>query len=591
MPNPFIENNIRSLPMFNRLPPEQVAVMSEYITVMRNEAGDVLFRQGEPARGMYHFVSGSAQLIQSAGDGIERQIGIIGANQYLNDAALIRIMNEAATLRVLETSIVLFIARERLIQAVTEHPELRPNLPANLVPPTAPVPIAAIATATDGKGRLFREQRENENILLDTRRHWWAYARRAWLPGIVAVISLIVAFLMPSFLAGLTVFGLGLIIPGLLMLYFYFEWRNDHVIITDQRVIRIERTIPTFQTVVSEVAIGSIQEVQTDIVTSDPASHFLGFGTVTLKTAGDAGNLRLTMIPMPQKIQKLIFDNRELYQKKASLQQRSVIRSEVDRIVVGDTPAASQKSADQPDQVVYRKHTLYRVQLSLWPALLILFAVGLIIVSTISPSLRNTPLVPVIGFGLIVLGGAWLYWTDWDWRHDMYIVGNDTIQIIHRRPLWLQNESDQISLSKVDSVVSDQNGLLQSIFDYGNVKISLVGGDPGSEKVFRSVGEPQEVQAEIARRQQQLRTRNAAEAERRRRSEIAEYLSVYHESVGSAPPNQTPTPQIPAANVPPSAPPQARRILPAQPNADPPIPQVRDRTRPPHVPRAKPDNN
>ncbi|MBC7870540.1 MAG: cyclic nucleotide-binding domain-containing protein [Chitinophagaceae bacterium] len=588
MPNPFIENNIRSLPLFNRLLPEQVAVMSEYVTVMRNEAGDVLFRQGEPARGMYHFVSGSAQLIQTAGDGVERQIGIIGANQYLNDAALIRIMNEAATLRVLETSIVLFIARERLIQAVIEHPELRPNLPANLVPPAAP--ISSVAAAPDAKTRLFREQRENENILLDTRRHVWAYVGRVWLPGVVAFISLIVAFLMPSVLAGLTVFGLGLIIPGLLMLYFYFEWRNDHVIITDQRVIRIERTIPTFQTVVSEVAIGSIQEVKTDIVTSDPASRFLDFGTVTLKTAGDAGNLKLTMIPAPQKIQKLIFDNRELYQQKVSLQQRSVIRSEVDRIVGGDTPGASQKPAGQPDQVVYRKHILYRVQLSLWPALLILFAVGLIIVSTISPSLGNTPLLPVIGFGLILVGGAWLYWTDWDWRHDMYIVGNDTIQLIHRRPLWLQNESDQLSLSKVDSVVSDQNGLLQSIFDFGNVKISLVGGDPGSEKVFRSVGEPQEVQAEIARRQQQLRTRNAAEAERRRRSEIAEYLSVYHESVSGAPPDQAQAPQIPAANEPPSAPPQARRILPAQPNTEQPIPQVRDRTRPPNVPRAKSDN-
>lgn len=602
MPNQFIASNLRSLPMFSRLPPEAMNALTDYVLVSRAEAHEVIFRQGTPSRGLYFIVGGSAQLSQTAPDGSERVLAVVGANQFLNDVALVRPAAESATLRALETTIVLLLTRENYLRALTDHPQLRTYLPPSLLPPLPSTPASAppLSPPPQPAGaspdptaptKLFREQRDNETVLIDTRRHWWAFGRQAWLPGLVAGGIFIAAFFAPSFWISLAMVGVAALLPGLLMLYFYFEWRNDHVIVTDQRVIRIERTIPTFETKISDVPLGSIQEVNVD--SASLVADLLNFGDVDLKTPGDAGNLRLTMLPNPTNFQKLVFENRARFQEESSRRQRGVLRSEIDQIVAGGAPSALQTAAKTaPDEVIYRKHAIYRLRLAFWPGLLLVFAIGLFFAALILPSLRETVVLPFVAFGLGILAAGWLYWADWDWRNDLYIVGSDTIQIIHRRPLWMQNETEQISLAKVDSVVSDQNGLLESLFDYGTVKISLLGADIGAEKAFQFIGEPQEVQAEIARRIQEMRNRGSAEAERRRRAELAEYLSVYHETVREqnvptqAAPNPSPQQQQPG-----KAPliPEARRIPPVQPGTTPPTPQVRDHQRPPNVPRTRPD--
>ncbi|MDX1990839.1 MAG: cyclic nucleotide-binding domain-containing protein [bacterium] len=630
----FVEASIRSLPMFARLPPEQIATLARYFQTLRVEAGQAIFTQGQPSRGLYFFLNGSGHLIQRTPDGAERQLAVVQANQYLNDAALIRPHTEAATLRALETSIVLLLERSHLLQALSDHPELHPYLPTTLVPPApatpnpratpppmtrpaavpqrspgplttpavAPVtparnmpapapqapPSAPVSAATNAPsaGKLFREQRDDEVVLLDTRRHWWAFVGRSWLSGVVMIVVVFLALLAPTWEFGLLLGSIGLTVPGLLLIYFYLEWRNDHILVTDQRIIHIERILSRLQTVISEVPIASVQEVNAIIVTSDLFSRVFGYGTVEIRTPGEAGNLVLTMIPDPQGVQKLIFAHRDRVRQEAALDQRNVIRAEIGQIIGGASPAPrSQGSGDL--ELIYRKHFVYRARTLFLPVLLLIAAFLLMILSLASPALRANPLVPLLGLLLFVIGGAWAYWNDWDWRNDMYIVGSEVIQLIHKRPLWLQNESEQVSIAKIDSIISDQNGLLQTIFNYGDVRISLLGGDVGSEKVFRSVPEPDEVQAEIARRQEARRSFAAADAERRRRSEIAEYLSAYHQTVsGSAPENAppaTPSTAAPPATAPAQPP---RRILPTQPGTEPPITQVRDRLRPPNIPRS-----
>jgi hypothetical protein len=175
----------------------------------------------------------------------------------------------------------------------------------------------------------------------------------------------------------------------------------------------------------------------------------------------------------------------------------------------------------------------------------------------------------------MLAGVVWFYLADWDWRNDMYIVGDETITLIHKRPLWLQNQVDKILISQVHNVESVVSGLFSSLFDVGDVQISLVGSAESSVKVFRGVPNPRAIQSEISRRQMRARTQHEEADSDRQRQLIAEYLSVYNESIA---------PRLDVAQA------QAQPAPPPPPPELPEIPPTHDGTRPPGIPRTLPDD-
>ncbi|MEO0563206.1 MAG: hypothetical protein AAF125_13950, partial [Chloroflexota bacterium] len=168
------------------------------------------------------------------------------------------------------------------------------------------------------------------------------------------------------------------------------------------------------------------------------------------------------------------------------------------------------------------------------------------------------------------------------WRNDLYIIGDEKVTLIHKRPLWLQNEVEQVLLDRVDNVLSETSGLLDTVFQRGDVKLSLVGEGLNSAKVFEKVHRPHEVQAEISRRQARARI-NAADAEdQRQRATIQEYLSAYHDAVSVPDPNADVMPVAPIER---SAD-RERAQTSGLSAAVGPAPR-HDLSRPPHVPRVQ----
>ncbi len=550
MPERF-EAQIRLLPLFAQLPQQQLNWAQEAMRIMRFEPGELVFQQGEEAKGLYMFLMGQGQLIRVEADGQQRVLGMVGVNQYLNEAALFKAGRETASLHVLQTATVLFVSRQQLWRVVSYHPEMKEYLP---------IPVEAAKERQ--REKIFRGQRESEVILLDVRRHWWTLVQKAWLPVGVFLTAMAAAAFLPVPVLSVVCGGVGLIFPGALLLYNYLEWRNDHVIITDQRIIRIEQVIHSFEEHRSEVPLSSVQQINADMITADPFSRVFNYGTVDIRTAGDAGNLQLTIMPDPDGIQNLIFENRNRYVEQAEREHRNTIKAEIDKIIgqQDNVPAAKQEEDvkidnaprgllamqynDAQGNTVYRKHVMYWLWHIIPPGGLMVAALGLVILN-----LGAGAMILAAVLGVVAL--LWFWWADWDWRHDMYIVGDEMIQLIHKRPLFLQNEDDQILLDRVDNVTATKSGLLRAIFNYGTVTIALVGGDRGDEKVFKAVPRPAAVQEEITRRQQRWRSRQRTQGEQRRREEISEYLSAYHEQLqqrGGIPQNPNPTTRPP--NVP-----------------------------------------
>lgn len=567
MPDRFIQTNIRRLPLFQQMPDDQLAVMSDAFQIMRFQPGESVFRQGEEALGMYLFISGRAVLIQVGQDGIERQVGMVGENQYLNEGALFSPITETASLRIIEPAVVMALPRARLMATLNDHPELRPSLGLRASDQAAVVQQQEQAE--------FQGQRDNETTVLSTHRHWWAFARQAWLPVLLFVVMVAAAVLVQVALLTLALCGLAVVFPGLLTLYFYLEWRDDELIITDQRIIHHEHNLLTFSSTIDEIPLASISEVKAAVPTTDPFARLFHYGTVELKTAGRAGTIRFDLMPNPDDVQAVVFDHRSREQQRQAVQQRQTIRSEVDKLVSGGSikpspgapkqtvtstggfSLARMKFTDANGATVYRKHYLIWLRHIFLPSGVVFVSLILFLLCLFSPTFRNLGTIGfLLAFFVFLVGVIWFYWADWDWRNDLYIVDDQTISLIHKRPLWLQNEKDQVILNRVDNVSSSIHGLFQNLFNFGDVRLSLLGAaDQSGIKVFESVHNPREVQEEISRRQERARRLSQSAEDQRQQQIVAQYISAYHETQNpqAAPPANPPRP--PDRNRPPRVPP------------------------------------
>jgi CRP-like cAMP-binding protein len=603
MADRFILTHVKHLPLFQHLTPEQLDSVASLFQVLRFEPGQIVVRQNDPALGLWLLVSGQGTLIQTGQDGVERHVGTMQPGNYIGEKALFAQQREIASLQITQPAIILFLSRTRLDELLRQQPELALNLKVNLQ-------TARVNDNRKVAAKAFENQREDETVLLMGRKHWWSFARHVWIAAILAAILIALAIGLSSVpLLPLAFLGLAIIGPGLVMFYFYYEWLDDMVIVTDQRVIHVEDEMMVFRKHVSEVPLDSVIEVSYEIPNSDPLAYTFKYGTVDIKTPGAAGNMILHFMPNPKQVQEIVFTNRQRIRDRKVEAGRAAIQAEIERSLrgQGDTiqsvPPPAPKSPDDEEtqtlvplratslisthfintsgESVYRKHLLNWLVHVIVPAMVMLggFIVGA--VSLLSPNLRDWSGIGLaLGFFFGVIGVFWFYLGDWDWRNDVYVVGDDAIKIIRKRPLWFQNENDQIFLSQVDNVVSDVSGPLNSLIDRGNVMLFLVGADTNNAKTFADVHRPRAIQEEISRKQTLVKERAIQEEARRQRQSITEYLAVYHQTV--APPQST-MPSEPAPPTPPVvSPPEVN-------DGEQPPPPMRDAIRPPRVPRPKLD--
>ena len=184
--------------------------------------------------------------------------------------------------------------------------------------------------------------------------------------------------------------------------------------------------------------------------------------------------------------------------------------------------------------IVFRKHVSVWAQHTSFPIVIILVSLTALMLTftIISPDLR----IVIFPAGMIALlvGCLAYYWMDWDWRNDLYIISDDTITLVHKRPFFLQNLRDQILVERIDNVESVSSGFLAALLKYGDVRMSLVGAD--EPKMFHRVSNPQEIQQEISRRQHNKTERRAKYDAMQQRQILGEYLGVVN---GSSLPHNT----------------------------------------------------
>jgi len=559
-------NHLRRAGLLAKLSPDDFRAVLRLVRVRSLMAGEIVVTAHASDTTLYLLRKGKLLVRLPSKDNRDPVVRVAQPGELLNEAAFINGCLSEATIEAVTPAQVWYIAREdfqRLLQqrpgmhsALSEHMENREGV---------------------AQRKHFDVQRPGEVVLWFSRRHWWVFARRLGLPLVLIVLSIgvwVAASQQPvvrAFAPALSI--LGLLTALAVFLWLLVDWLNDYYVVTNQRLIHRERILALYDAQ-EEAPLAMVQNVT--VKRPSALSSLLDTGNILIETMGAQANIHFDWVSRPDNVASLILEQQARARAEKFAMDRAKIRTELrqelgilprppapekPKVTTRKTPAswAAQRRVAMlrtlrnellpymrlvrdGDVVVYRKHWLVLVRTILLPAsLLLLYVAALALIALATSALRQLLLgtsaillVALVGFVLLL----WLVWRYEDWRNDLYILSKNQVIDYKRTPFGLGGTSQRTaSLSNIQNVSATTKGILDSLFNLGDVIIRTAGVE--NELSFLRVWNPRSVQREVLMRVEAYRIAKQEEEARRRRQEFSTLLGMYDELRQIHPPSGT----------------------------------------------------
>ncbi len=159
---------------------------------------------------------------------------------------------------------------------------------------------------------------KGEKVIAGVRRHWFAFFLQVIALAVAALVPLPLFFvaaalhLLAAPKVWLLLFFFAVLLWLLLWILFFVAWTNyylDMWIITDRRIVDIEQK-SLFHREASECFIERIQDIKVEM--HGILAAILGFGDISIQTAGTAREFLLRQVSRPGDVKELIM---RLYQQ------------------------------------------------------------------------------------------------------------------------------------------------------------------------------------------------------------------------------------------------------------------------------------
>jgi len=531
-------NKTYPLKMFTDLQKEAIAAHAEVVTVAD---GETVYREGAEAAYLYIILSGQVRLTlpvdEDDPEAGEQTLGDLEPADVVGLEALEEESEYLTNAVALETV--------RLARLNMEF--LDPLFEENAIPYT--VLMLLLSSLKLFLKLDFSWRNPDEAVLFVARRHWMFAVVRLLAPlflfvaGLGALLLMIVlnqpGTTLPGFAAGgVTVIG------ALWAIWNFIDWTNDYSILTNQRAVFQERVVALYDSR-QETPLDAI--LQTSVDTSQ-VGRIVGYGDVVMKTY--TGTLVYSRVPQWEAV-RLLVDDRRTRAREASIQaDKQTLQNQVRqrlRLLPPAAPAAAknakaeeprltlglvlanllQMRSDKAGVLTYRTHWFVLMKGMFLPLLAL---TGLVVLSVLRwlgvlTLLSSAAFWPVMMI-FYALNGFWLWYRYEDWANDKYIVSDEQIVDVYKKPLG-QEEKRVAPLKSIQSVEFERLGITGLIFNFGTVYIRI--GD--TRFTFDNVFNPSEVQRDLFHRiasQANRERRREADSERQR---ILEVLEAYHEVV------------------------------------------------------------
>lgn len=523
-------------------------------------AGETIFKQGDRDRTLYFIFDGKVA-VQREVRGTIHTLATLGKGDYFGEEGAYSGHARSASARAITNVILLLLDHkgEILRHLLRRHPQLRPNFEV------------AIESRRLARRLRFKWLRPREVVYFLARKHPIALYQSLILPLLLSMVPLglfVLAFL-PLFspdgriaMVPLAVGSLLLLLLILWALWLYIDWGNDYYIVTNERVIWMEKVVGIHESRM-ETPITTVLSVGVEM---DYWGKMLDYGNVVVRTF--VGQIPFREVNHPRHAARMI---EELWQrsKDASLGEekekmkaairarlglpapptRTVTNQEVEAEGADLAPSRpshpllkalfSQRFAlriDAGETVTYRKHWVVFLRNIFYPFLSFFALSGLLLFRLWT--LWKDPKVEFITFSpfhldmpsLLLFSGLFIpigiiLWRYLDWSNDVFQVTGEQIIDIDRTPFGKESRT-AAPLENILSTEYRREGILANLFNFGTVYITV----GGTKMAFEDVLDPASVQADIDRRRM-ARMAKKKEAEAAvERERFANWLAIYHQS-------------------------------------------------------------
>jgi len=541
---------LNKIHLFNGLKEDQLAGVAVKLEEREYSAGDVIFQYAAKPDGFYLIFKGRVKVSRPNEKGEDFLAWLI-TDDYFGEEALFEKRNRSATVSAVEDTVILFLKREAFESLIETYKILEPNF------------MVAIKSRKLARKTKFRWLGPKEVI--------YFIARRDKLHLTESLISPILSLLLPAFLfvwglltGAVTPIALGVIVlVGILGwgIWKVIDWSNDYFIVTNQRVIWLEKIIGLYDSR-QEAPLGTILSVG---IETDMIGRAFDFGNVIVRTF--VGKLEFDHVEHPVQAADMIREFWERAKAGGTRSQKDAMKDAI-RLKLGlpvdkrqdELPPIVMESdnlaikspwllafanlfklrLEDGGTVTYRKHWVVFVQQAWKPFLYFLGVFGLMLArgwylfqSSDQAFLRrnslgalrpDTIMIALPLFMLPLLG--WLVWEYVDWKNDIFMVTPDEIIDIDKKPLGSE-ERRAAQIENILNTAYQRKGFIAYIFNYGTVTISV----GGAQLAFEDVLDPAGVQADINRRRMSRIAKKNEDTANVERERMAAWLAAYHENI------------------------------------------------------------
>jgi membrane protein YdbS with pleckstrin-like domain len=399
--------------------------------------------------------------------------------------------------------------------------------------------------------------RPSEDVVWHAGQHWWAPARRAALPALLALLCLVVALgslplratwpapwplAAPVALGVLAALALGRLV------WVYLDWVDDALILTTERVVWLQKTA-FFHEQRREIPLHRVQNVA--VTVDGLLARWLGYGDVVVEAAG-APPIAVMALPQPHELRQRLFALQAWRRAQHEQQDRAAVDAAVRAALGLPAPPALPTAATTGEAIIHlpsgqrvitgapaagdglltwRRHWWYLLAGATRPALLLALAIPGAVAASRLPGAPGELLFALTAalVAAALAGAVALVWAVLAWRAERYVLDGDRLLDIAGAPFGLRREVKETSLARVQDVSYCIPHPLAHLLDFGDVIIQT--GGETQRFTFDGVAGPRQVHAAISRRLASARAAEAAGRQRQVRDEVLSLLSAYHQLV------------------------------------------------------------
>ena len=535
---------LQRLELFQCLPPDVLQQLAGRAEKQTYHGEGVILRQGMRAAYFYVVLSGQVRAYQDVGAGQTRTTANWAEGEFFGAEALLDGTAYKVTVEGLLPGELLWLDVRTFNWLRARSPEW-----ANQVSTIIRLRAEAARESFEGQNP------EDEINVVFARRSIYALFEVLFVPALIALI-LLVALVVAAIFGEpdapiISLIGFMIVVAAIPLAlwvgYAVWDWHNDDMIVTNKRVIHIERR-PLAGAFREEAPIQKVQQVGT--LSPGWWARLLGYKTLNIQTASMSPDVSFWGLAEADWIGNQIRATRDKAKARDSLEKQGGKRKYLSRVLGHangtDTAAPGAGPLAGVEPIVWRSHPWVLIRRILMPLLAIIAYITLWILSGGLGALLSGQ-VGWWGWLLLIVplvfSFVWLVFRFMDWYYDRYTVTDAEIidhnLLLRLFPLVVREERRTILFESVQNVDSEIRGIMDRLLNLGRVTISTSGG---AEPVrFESVYAPQHIQQTLFGRVENFRERQRERETQQRSEELGEWFVAYREVMLQKP---QPTPPL-----------------------------------------------